>query len=79
MNDVVSYKDPGTPISYSDILKAVRLLEGSRPPNRLYFFTRGTGMPDAYAIKYWDGSNIVVVDTNGEFWLNGEKVNEEDL
>lgn len=66
--------NPNNEDFYQAVLEAVGAVLDSAPPNRLYFFTSGTGIPDAVAIEYWKDSGVVVVDTNWQKWLRGEKI-----
>lgn len=80
MKDVVSAREPDRPISYHDVLDAIEKLEEMGPSSHpLYFYCPGNGELDKIAIDYWSRDWVIVVDTNGDHWLHGAKIDREDL
>lgn len=76
MSDVyTTNREPDRNISYQDILDAIEKLKEMEPRSQaLYFYCPGDGRIDKIAIDYWSDSWIIVVDHNGDRWLQGRKM-----
>lgn len=57
----------------ADLKAAGEKIMSAEPSKYKYFFTGGTGVPDEFAIAYFEAaSNIVVVDRKGNMWRQGK-------
>lgn len=67
-------------ITYSEILKTVKLLRGQpiqTGPRR--FYVAGSGFTDEFLVDWFRGTGIIVVTRDGTKWLNGIQVSDVHL
>ena len=64
---------------YEALKEAVTSMRKKQYPARLHYFTSAISDHafDEYCKRYFNGSGVVVVDRNGQSWLNGEPCERE--